>query len=402
MQAFENKEIIGRILKTTIGVIGRRTSDSYANVIIGSAIRELSNKYSFLKDINIQGTQYNEVYDIISFNSGLENVKPDQLANATNEFIEKISKSMGKDAGFYFIKEIKEDLPYEFEKTIKDIGIDLDYLQLQFITDLKDSYKFRIENFDILKNFFKILFDILDNEIGKRKAYLILEDLNKRFSIEYDFLKLVKINDVSSIPNIDSVTVDKNVNLVDENIVGTGIQKIVQELNNVVSEKNIIDFTDKIKDKLNSDYILKLNEIGVDFNVVKLKKELIIRHVIKALINVLTDSSNYSYATMVVNNVIREFDLKFSFFKDIKINKKSSENNDEEISISKSIENVNYSELGRGIQKIVEKITISLGDEAGSHFIEKFKKGLGKAYVLRIEEMGVNLHMIELKRNLTW
>jgi len=50
----------------------------------------------------------------------------------------------------------------------------------------------------------------------------------------------------------------------------------------------------------------------------------------------------------------------------------------------------------------VEDLTISLGEEAGENFIEIFKKRLGKAYVLRIEEMGVNLHMIELKRNLTW
>jgi hypothetical protein len=63
---------------------------------------------------------------------------------------------------------------------------------------------------------------------------------------------------------------------------------------------------------------------------------------------------------------------------------------------------VRESELGRGLQKIMESLIKSLGDEAGHNFVEKFKKRLGKAYILRIEEIGVNLHMMELRQNLFW
>jgi hypothetical protein len=61
---------------------------------------------------------------------------------------------------------------------------------------------------------------------------------------------------------------------------------------------------------------------------------------------------------------------------------------------------VRASELGRGLQRVIEEISTSLGENAGKYFVDKFKRRLGHALFLRIEELGVNLHMIELKRNL--
>ena len=53
MPQLENKELLEQLLKSTIGVISRRTSDAYANVTIGLAIKELTEVYSFLKYIKI-------------------------------------------------------------------------------------------------------------------------------------------------------------------------------------------------------------------------------------------------------------------------------------------------------------------------------------------------------------
>ena len=46
-----NKDILGIILRSTIDVIGRRTSEAYANVIISNALNELKEKYNFLQYI---------------------------------------------------------------------------------------------------------------------------------------------------------------------------------------------------------------------------------------------------------------------------------------------------------------------------------------------------------------
>ena len=104
----------------------------------------------------------------------------------------------------------------------------------------------------------------------------------------------------------------------------------------------------------------------------------------------------------MVDNVLKKFKYEYDYLKLIKIDSKRFSKGLDELIISSDIEYVKPSELGRGIQKIIEDISISLGEEASFNFIERFKERLGKAYVLRIEELGVNLHIIELRQNLNW
>ena len=402
MPQFENIEIFGRILRSTIGVISRRTSEAYANVIIGNAISELTEKYSFLRFVKIQGTRYTEMFDVVSIQPDLNYVEPKEIGNATREFIENITRSIGKNAGYYFIKEIKEDLSYNYEKIIRDLGIDLDLLQLEFITDIKQSFRSKINNSDILKHSIKILLNLLNREIGRDASFTTLNGLVKRLSTEYNILKFCKINDIRAIQNVDIITVMPDINKLEPSKVGAAIQKILQEINNYFGEKRGFSFIEKFKNDLHSDYIVKFEEIGVNLDIIQLKKKLVIKHVLKALINILSESSSQKYAIVMVDNVLKKYKNEYDYLKLIKIDSKRFSKGIDELIISSDIESVKPSELGRGIQKIIEDISISLGEEASFNFIERFKERLGKAYILRIKELGVNLHIIELRQNLNW
>jgi len=171
------------MLKSTMGVIGRRTSEAFANVIVGNTVKELEDKYSFLRNVHIKGTKYTEIFEIITIDQDIEEIEKNKLGTTMREFLENIILSMGKNAGYYFIKEIKEDLPFPFVESIKEIGVDLDFLQLKFITEIKEFSKFNIENHDILKNVFTTIFEILDRNIGRDSAYLILNELINRYNI---------------------------------------------------------------------------------------------------------------------------------------------------------------------------------------------------------------------------
>jgi len=402
MPQFENIAILGRILRTTIDVISRRTSDAYANVIIGNAIKDLAKKYNFLDYVKIQGTQYTEVFDVIDIGTEINNVDLKEIGKAANEFLENIIGSMGKNAGYYFLKEIKENMPSEYGAIIKEIGVDLDFLQLKFLAELKQFSRLQIKNSEMLRNFTKILFDILDKDYGRTAAFITLNELVGRLGTEYETLRYVQINDIRSVQGVDIVTINSDVDKADSSEVGAAIQRIVQELNNYYADKGGFNLIEKLKNQLSSDYIFQLEMIGINLEVIQLKKELVIKHVIIALIDALSRSSNPSSSIMVVNDVIKKFQERFEFLNKIKIDSEQFSKGNDGVVVSPEIEDVNSSELGRGIQKVVEDLTISLGEEAGENFIEIFKKRLGKAYVLRIEEMGVNLHMIELKRNLIW
>jgi hypothetical protein len=185
-------------------------------------------------------------------------------------------------------------------------------------------------------------------------------------------------------------------------LVGVAIQKVIQELNFAFIEQENFSIIEKLKNHLNSDYIQKLGEIGVDLNVIQLKQSLIVKNVLKALIDVVNETTTQSYAVLMINNMLKKHEEKFEYLKLINIDGTRFSEGIDAIIIPEEIEEVRESELGRGLQKIMETLLKSLGDEAGHNFVEKFKKRLGKAYILRIEEIGMNLHMMELRQNLMW
>jgi len=403
MPQLENDKILGCILRSVIGVISRRTSEAYASLIVNGALKELEDEYSFLRYIQIQGSKYNEVFDVVKVQPEINNVGAKEIGKAGRDFLEKITKSMGKSAGFFFLKEIKDDIPYDYEMVIKDLGIDLDLLQLEFITRIKKSFTDVLNNSDVLKYTITTIFDTLDKEFGLQKAYSIVSELVGRLSTEYQVLSYVKINDVRAMQGIDLLNVSLDVNQSDPTIVGAAIQRMIQELHNYYGEqKDGRSFIEKLRNNINPDYSFRLEEIGVNLDVIQLKRGLVIKHVFKAVICVLSESSTQSYAMLVVGNMLKKFEERYDFLKYIKIDSVRFSEVGDEFIISPAIESVRPSELGRSIQKVMEEIIMSLGDEAGLYFIDKFKRRLGKAYVLRIEEMGVNLHMMELKKNLIW
>lgn len=403
MPQFDNKEIFGSLLRTAINVISRRTSEAYANVVIKNAIEELSSKYGFLRYVHVSGTQYNsEIFDVVELDDEINNVEQGEIGRVAVDFMNKITVSMGKNAGYYFIKEIKEDLPTEHERIISEMGLDFDFLQMEFITKVKESFMYDIENYDVMKYAITVIFEVLNKEVGRDSAYSILDDFVRRLSVEHEVLKYVKINDIRAVQGVDIVTVDSEINLVESSRVGSAIQKIVQEINVYFEEKNIFSFVDKIKNVFSIEYIDKLREIGVNFDVIKLSQGSVVKNVFKALVDVLSEYSTRNYAVLLVNNALKKFDEKFVFLKDISVDGLKLSDDLDSIVLPENINSIRASELGRALQKTIEDLSVSLGEEAGRHFIENFKKHLGKAYLLRIEELGVNLHMIELKRNLLW
>lgn len=402
MPQLENKEIFKSLLKSTINVISRRTSDAYANVVISNSVKKLSKKYNFLHFVEIKETEYHELYDVINIEQGINNVDIGQIGLALKDFIQEIIKVMGKSAGYYFIREIKESLSFEYEKIIKEIGVDLDYLQFQFITEKKEAFKFEIKNDDILKYLFMTLYEFLDREIGRDSAYKNLDEVVTRFQTEYECLNYVKINDVRVLVGVDSVNVNMDVNKTESSMVGAAIQKCIQELNNNFVEKGFISFMEKFREILNADYIFKIESLGVNLNVIQYGHVLVIKHVFKALIDILSSYSSENYTVLLIKNTLKKFENNFMYFDLVKIDDMHITDGLNAIHVSSEIESMRASEIGKGLQKIIEEITMSLGEEAGKNFLDDFKKRLGKAYILKIEDMGVNLHMIELRQNLLW
>ena len=105
MPEIKNTEVLGRILKSTLGVIGRRTSEPYANMIIDSVLKKLAKKYSFLNQVKLEKDRYKETINLIEISDNINKIDFEIIGNLIKDIMINLANLMGKDAGFYFIKE---------------------------------------------------------------------------------------------------------------------------------------------------------------------------------------------------------------------------------------------------------------------------------------------------------
>ena len=399
MQKIENGYLIGRMFRSVIDVVSRRTSGGYATVIVGNIIKELEKNYDFLKYVEIKSTQYAEAVDVVDIKVDLSDVDIKVTIRALKDFIHMLIAVMGKQSGYFLIREIKEGLPYEYERTTRDLGIDLEMMQLQYLAERQKNHRLDIENADIIHYVFKALFDILDRDTGRNFAISTMTNLVERYRITHELLEYVEINDIRTSQGIDVVSVMPVVNTVNQEEIGEPIQTIIQEVNKALKEKGGYAFVDKLKKQLTAEYVYILEQLGVDIHGTSARQDLILKHVLMALIEVLRESTSQSYAVLLVDTILKKLDERYGYMKYIKIDSTRYSDGIDAVSVPSNIEEVSPIELARAIQKLVERATFSLGEEAGKEFIDRFKERLGKAYLGKIEQMGVNLHMVQLRRD---
>ena len=401
MPQLENKDVIGCVLKSMINVISRRTSEVFAVVVINNLLKKLQGKYDFLKYVEIRNIMYSEAIDFVRVKPEINYVNNLEIGQAIKEIFDILTTSIGKNAGYYFLIEVKEGLTYENERRIKDLGVDLGLMQLRYTSDIEEkTYDVHIKNSDLLKHVFKALFELVYRETNKYFAITTLTKLIDRFRADYEVLKYVKVNDVESIEDMDVVSVMSEVDVEDPSEIGCAIQRIIFEVNRSLEERGGSFFIERFKNHLSEEYSYLLEEMGVNLHVIQLQPELVTKNVIKALLDVLSEASTQSYAVLTIDNVLRKIREQYDYLKYVRIDSMRYSDGIDAISVFPYIDAVSPPDLGKAIQKLIEKVMLSLGENAGKDFVKKFKEYLGNAYILKIEEMGVNLHMIELRQNL--
>jgi hypothetical protein len=64
--------------------------------------------------------------------SGIDTVKSDDVGDALYDIIRTMNTVLGKDAGHFFIKELRDNIEEEYYSTIEDMGLDLGLMQLEY------------------------------------------------------------------------------------------------------------------------------------------------------------------------------------------------------------------------------------------------------------------------------
>ena len=128
----ENSEVMKNVLNTLLKISSQKDIDINVISTMGSLVKKLEEKYSFLKHIEIKDTRFLEADNPITVMSDMNNVPPTEVGKAIHEIIFSMTASIGRDAGFYFIKEIGHRIGEDCYTTIKDdMGVNLNLMQIE-------------------------------------------------------------------------------------------------------------------------------------------------------------------------------------------------------------------------------------------------------------------------------
>jgi len=131
MGKYSNSYVIGEILRSLYHVAGRRTTKSFAAMVIGSIIKTLEQKYDFLKYIRIDDSGSLIEDDAIAISHEIDNIDRDRIGRAIEAIVRVVYMDMIGKAGLFFIAEIKKRAGEELITELNNYGVDLISLQIE-------------------------------------------------------------------------------------------------------------------------------------------------------------------------------------------------------------------------------------------------------------------------------
>jgi hypothetical protein len=132
MSKTKNSVLIQQVFDALFKVIGRRTLDSFAVQILKSTVDKLEKKYDILTLVTIHDDFFSEGTQT-TFDPQFDTLDSSQLGDALNALLRVIYMELigtiGKDAGLYFITELKQHLGEASVFEIRGIGVDFERIQ---------------------------------------------------------------------------------------------------------------------------------------------------------------------------------------------------------------------------------------------------------------------------------
>jgi len=127
----------------------------------------------------------------------------------------------------------------------------------------------------------------------------------------------------------------------------------------------------------------------------------IIKHTLISLIYVATSKTSQDYAWSSIKILLEDLKENYVFLKYIQIGDiENLENTIDDIIVHTDFNQVNQLELSESIQNLIDLLEKKLGKKAGYFFIREFRDILGEKYNQILKDIGVDLRLIELQKEL--
>ena len=129
MTKLKNSEILRRMLKALYDTTSRRTYPIFAFAVIGAITKTLEKKYEFLKYVNFHSGTISD--DVLLVDPEVNYADPFQVGKAIEVIVQVVYMDLREKAGLYFIKELKDNAGEDVISSLRDLGVDLELIQIQ-------------------------------------------------------------------------------------------------------------------------------------------------------------------------------------------------------------------------------------------------------------------------------
>ena len=399
MNKLSNAEILNYVLDCMLRVVGKKKSNLFAITTLAEIIKNLEQKHPFLRYITIDTKVFSETWIAVSVDQEIDTIEEKQIGRAVNDIINKLSKCIKSDEGYYIIREIRDELKYEMETNLQRFGVDLNIKQFEYGI-FKDEEK-RIEisgvkNSEIVKSILQIVIKLLRNVYQKSESISTLNTYIKNLELTYDFLKYITIKYVPGSDEFYLISISSEIDDIPPTQLGESIGKIVYEISSSIAWKGNRSFIENFKNLLKTDEFQKLNEIGVKLDRISIqlkrqKHQKISQRILETLFALLLERTSKESAQQALDTTIKKLQKDYDVLHYITLDP------DAEIhifTVSPEINTVESYKVGKAFREMIKILHDIYGDKT---FVSDFKTKLGDEYLCEIEEMGINLHFLEIR-----
>jgi hypothetical protein len=394
------KEIVDHLLNSAIAVISRRTSDNYAVIVVGNTIRNLQRKYNFLNYIEILNTQYIETEQFIAIDVKINKTPQKELAAALREFVEMITTSIGRNAGFFFIRELKDYMGFQWHIALRQIDVDLDLLQYGFTFDRIQRLAKSIDAAEIVKKLLKSTIDISKHILPYRHVISKINELIEELIPRFKFLENITVDDIRFTLGNEEIYVNKMINTVSIEKLSEATEIILIEINKTLEETGYFSFVNELNRMLGSEYRVKMEELNFSLKIQQFGLQILIKKMLVTTLNTIQTLELSTDPSTLVQKTINDVAERYPFLDYITITKPEQNTYQNSITFTSDIQDASGLAVGRALKLIIQHIMQTFPNDDALIFIKELRSSLDQEYITKLEVMGLNLYMLQLRQEI--
>jgi hypothetical protein len=135
----KNSTIITEIFNALYDITSRKTTEGYAFSLMRNLKEEFQEQYPFFSSIDFTDVRFIEEGRFIEYSKKIDKIAPHTLYPSLKDYIQHLNRSLGKNAGPFFYKEISSRISEETKLAMNSEGIDFIIMQLQYELDLLEK-----------------------------------------------------------------------------------------------------------------------------------------------------------------------------------------------------------------------------------------------------------------------